>query len=115
MKKITITLTVLIALLSLAAGIAKVMQTPKEIDFLTQQGLSLNLILIFGSVQIAGGLLMHIPKTTLIGNAICCIAFLASSVLLFKSGNVGFGLFSLLPVIISIFLMYKLLSKKAAK
>ncbi len=114
MNKIVLILTIVIALLSLAAGIAKVMQVPQEIEFLTGQGLSLNMIIIFGVVQILGGILLLVLKTKLIGAIVSLIAFAASAILVFISGNTIFGLVSMIPVAILIFIVYKSLGNKKA-
>ncbi len=115
MNKIILALTIIIALLSLAAGTAKIMQTPQEVEFLTGQGLSLNLIMAFGIIQILGGILLLVPKTKLIGAVISLIAFTASAILVFSSGNINFGVISMIPVAILIFMIYKTIGiKKAA-
>ncbi len=107
MNKIVLILTIVIALLSLAAGIAKVMQVPQEVEFLTGQGLSLNMIMAFGITQILGGVLLLIPKTKLIGGIISLIAFVVSAVLVFKSGNIAFALISTIPAFILTLIIYQ--------
>ncbi|MRX27198.1 DoxX family protein [Kangiella sp. HZ709] len=106
MNKVVLVLTIIIALLSLAAGAAKVMQTPQEVEFLTGQGLNLNLIIAFGVFQILGGILLLVPKTKLIGSVISLIAFTASAILVFNSGNINFTLISIIPVFILLLLIY---------
>jgi len=54
-KIVNLLLVAVLALLSIAAGFAKVMQTPQEMEFLQSLGLSSVLILVFGSIQIVGG------------------------------------------------------------
>ncbi len=114
MNKVVLGLTIAIALLSLAAGAAKVMQAPQEVEFLTSQGLSLNLIIIFGIIQILGGILLLVPKTKLIGSIICLIAFAISAVLVFNSGNLTFALVSTIPVAILVFIIYQIIPTKKA-
>ncbi len=111
MKKLILGLTIVIALLNIAAGVAKVMQTPQEVEFLTSQGLSLNMILAFGIIQILGGVLLLVPKTKFIGAVISLIAFAASAVLIFKSGDLTFGLISIVPVAILIYILFQNIKK----
>ena len=88
----------IVALLSIAAGLAKVLQTPQEMEFLQGAGLSTGLIIVFGIVQILGGLLLAPGKTRMVGAVIAAAAFAVSAALIFVSGNLVFGLVSLLPV-----------------
>ena len=89
------------ALLSIAAGAAKVMQTPQEMEFLRGVGLSEILIMVFGLVQIAGGVLLVPQKTRLSGAVLAASAFIVSTVLIFIGGNIAFGLFSIFPVVLA--------------
>jgi hypothetical protein len=101
MKIFYYVLLTIVALLSIAAGIAKVMQTPKEVEFLQSFGLSAVFITIFGAVQIVGGLLLCYKKGRLQGAIIVGLGLLMSSALLFISGNVEFGMVSLLPIVLT--------------
>jgi hypothetical protein len=98
-----------IALLSIAAGLAKVMQSPQEMEFLQGMGLSSFLIMVFGLVQITGGVLIA-PKTTRLPGAILvALGFAISAVLIFIGGNVVFGLFSLIPAALAGMIIYQAL------
>jgi len=72
MKILRIIILVIVTLLSLAAGLAKVMQVPQEAA-------------------------VAIPKTRNIGAIVTAVIFLISAIMIFMNGQVGFGLFSLLP------------------
>ena len=101
MKILNIVLIIVIVLLSIAAGIAKVMEAPQEVEFLQSFGFSRMLIMVYGVVQIIGGVLLAFLKTIKLGAIITILAFLLSSVLIFISGNLIFGLVSLLPVLLT--------------
>ena len=62
MKVVNFLIIAVVALLSIAAGAAKVMQAPQEMEFLQSVGLSKSLIMVFGLVQIAVGLLLVLQK-----------------------------------------------------
>lgn len=101
MKALTMVLVVLITLLSIAAGAAKVLQAPQEVAFLQSFGLSSPLIIAYGLVQLTGGILLAIPKTRKHGALVTISAFGLSSVFIFISGNYMFGVVSLIPVLLT--------------
>lgn len=96
----------LLVLMSLAAGIAKVMQMPQEVAFFESAGLSLGPLIPFGILQLIGGGLSLIPKTRKLGLASMAVSFLASALMIFVSGNIVFGIVSLIPVALAGFLAF---------
>ena len=98
MKIASVLIIAIVALLSIAAGIAKVMQTPQEMEFLQAAGLSPALIVAFGLIQLLGGLLLVTQKTRMVGAVIAASAFVVSTILIFIGDNFAFGLFSILPI-----------------
>ena len=107
MKIVNILLVTLIALLSIAAGTAKVMQTPQEMEFLQGLGFSTTLIVLFGLVQIAGGVLLAPRKTRMFGAVLTTAALFVSTVLIFIGGNLVFGLFSIVPIALAGIVIYQ--------
>lgn len=97
----------IIALMSIAAGLAKVMQAPQEMEFLQGAGLSTAMIVAFGLVQVLGGVLLIPGRTRLPGMVLAALAFLVSAILIFTSGDLAFGLVSLLPVALSCVVIYQ--------
>ena len=98
MKVFNILIVAVIALLSIAAGLAKVLQTQQEMEFLQGLGLSTFLIVVFGLAQVLGGIMMAPDKTRLHGTVLVTFALILSTILLFMGGNVAFGLFSVIPI-----------------
>lgn len=107
MKIVRFLIISIVALLSIAAGLAKVMQTTQEMEFLQGVGLTPGLIVVFGLVQISGGLLLVIQKTRMVGAVIASSAFTVSTVLIFVEGNLTFGLFSILPIVLAGIIFYQ--------
>jgi len=107
-KIVNILIIAIVALLSIAAGLAKVMQTQQEMEFLLGVGLSSALIVAFGLVQISGGVLLGPRKTRMPGAVLATSAFIVSTVLLFISGNVVFGLISMLPIALACVIIYQI-------
>jgi hypothetical protein len=97
----------IIALLSIAAGLAKVMQTQQEMEFLQGVGLNSVMIVTFGLVQIAGGVLLVLRKTRMLGAVLAASALAVSTVLIFIGGNLAFGLVSILPIALACVIIYQ--------
>ena len=107
MKIVNLLIVVVIALLSIAAGLAKVMQAPQEMEFLQGLGLSTVQIVVFGLVQILGGVLLVPGKTRMPGSILVTAALVVSTTLIFIGGNLTFGLFSLIPVALASVIIYQ--------
>ena len=107
MKIVNILIIAIVALLSIAAGLAKVMQTQQEVEFLQSFGLGSALIVAFGLVQIMGGVLLVPRKTRLLGAVLAASALVVSTVLIFVGGNLVFGLVSMLPVALTCVIIYQ--------
>jgi len=97
-KIVNVLIVAVVALLSIAAGLAKVMQTQQEMEFLQGLGLSSILIVVFGLAQIIGGVLLTPKKTRMIGAIIVTTALVVSTTLIFIGGNLAFGFFSVIPI-----------------
>ena len=113
-SKSHITIAVIIyvlAILSAAAGVPKIMQMPQELDFLRSIGFSQTGVLVLGLLQLAGGLLLLWKKSRLPGAVIASFTFLVSSIAIFAGDNTSFGLFSLLPVVASLIVVGSLLRR----
>ena len=107
MKIVNILIIAIIVVLSIAAGLAKVMQTQQEMEFLQGFGLSSALIVSFGLVQILGGVLLVPQKTRLAGAVLATSALVVSTVLIFVGGNLAFGLVSILPIALACVIIYQ--------
>ncbi len=107
MKIVNILIISVVALLSIAAGLAKVMQTEQEMEFLQSFGLNSVLIIAFGMVQIVGGVLLVPSKTRMFGAVLATSAFIVSTILIFVGGNLGFGLMSTIPIALGCVIVYR--------
>ena len=106
-KIVSYLIITIVVLLSIAAGLAKVMQTQQEMEFLQGLGLSPALIVVFGLVQIVAGILLVPQKTRMVGALLAAAAFILSTVLIFVGGNTTFGLFSTLPIALAGVIIYQ--------
>lgn len=95
-----------LALLSIAAGIPKILQLPQELDFLQAIGFTAIAVSVLGVVQLAGGLLLFFKRSRVPGAILAGLAFLISSIAIFFGGNTAFALISLLPLALLVFVIY---------
>lgn len=106
--KVAITIvTLLIGLLSIAAGAAKIALVPDEVRFLSQFGFTPALIITFGITQVLGGVLLVFPATRAYGSIVAGIAFALSALLLLIGGNLVFAGISLVPVCLAGLIGYR--------
>jgi len=87
-----------VLLLAFASAIVKIMLVPLEVEFYSAHGFTNSGLIVFGAIQLVGGLLAIAPKIRWLGSLILAISFLVSAVLILKSGNIPFGLVALVFV-----------------
>lgn len=104
MKYLYLLILAVLVLMSFAAGGAKVTHAEQEISFFQQAGVSSQLLLPIGALQILAGLLSLLPRIRTIGLWLIAIMFGLSAAMIFATGNIAFALFSLAPAAIAIFL-----------
>jgi len=102
MKIFSYVLLVLLALLSLVAGVAKLIQTQAEIEFFASAGFDAVWLYPLGAIQVAGAIMAAIPRTRTLGILGIAFGFAISSLVIFMTGNTTFGLISLVTVALSI-------------
>ena len=98
-------LRIVLVLLSLAAGVAKLMQTPAETEFFASAGLSSIWLYPLGAVQVLGAGLAVLRGPGQTGLTLIAAGFAISSAVIFMTGNTTFGLISLIPVALTILAM----------
>ena len=107
MKYLMALILIVLVLLSAAAGVAKVLNMPQEVQFFEQAGLSASWLLPLGIIQILGALLAIYGPTRRMGSITMALGFLLSAAAIFMTGNMVFGAISLLPVFFSLFAAYR--------
>ena len=95
-----------LALLSVAAGIPKILQMPQELGFLGAIGFSAVATSVLGLAQVAGGILLIFARSRLAGGLLAGLALLISSVALIPGGNSILGVISLLPFMLELLVIY---------
>lgn len=97
-------ISVIVAFLSIAAGVAKLMKVPQETTFFDSLGIDLRFMLILGIFQVAAGIFIFMPRARRMAAILTAIAFSFSTIMIFMTGQIGFGLFSILPVVLALYL-----------
>ena len=102
MNKLKTLIWILLALLGVAAGVAKMLQSPQEMAFFQgQMGFSAEAVMAFGLLQFVAGVMLIFEKTRLLGAALLGVTLLLSSIIIFMAGETGFGVISLIPVLMA--------------
>jgi hypothetical protein len=96
----TIILTVLILLAS-SSGITKILLMQQDVDFFGKYGFSDPILIVYGCVQLIGGLLMVFTKTRFVGAAIVAVTFLISLVVIAMEGNIPVGVATVVATLLS--------------
>ena len=105
MKVLTTLVLVVVIGLAVASGIAKILLMPEEVAFFSSVGLSETLIVLFGTIQVISAVFIIPKKSRIIGAIILGTTFAFSTILIFLSGKVFFGLFSILPLLLIVSLI----------
>jgi hypothetical protein len=106
MKLVKLLPLLIVILLSLAAGLAKVMLVPQELAFLGDFGFTNSMIILYGIVQILSGVLVIPRKTRIAGSIGAAISFLGSTALILLSGNLVFTVVSFIPIGLSFYILF---------
>lgn len=87
MKAVSTIILVILTLLAVSSGIAKMLLMQQDVDFFGKYGFSDLTLIAYGFVQLIGGVLLVFTKTRFVGAAIVAVTFLVSLVLLLMDGN----------------------------
>ena len=105
MKIVAYGLLAALVLMSIAAGGAKLANMPQEIAFFREAGVSALWLVPLGLVQIGGAAASVFARTRVAGLALMAAGFLASSMMVFATGDIRFGALSLIPVVLALALI----------
>lgn len=102
MNRLKIFIWILLALLGVAAGVAKMLQIPQEMAFFQGvMGFSSEAIMAFGLLQFVSGVMLVFKKTRLVGAVVLGITLFLSAIATFIAGKIGFAIVSLVPVVMA--------------
>ena len=88
MKYIPIVILGLLVFLAISSGLTKILLMPQDVEFFGKYGFTTFLLILFGALQVIGGLLLVFLKTRILGAAIVAVTFSISAVVLILAGSV---------------------------
>ena len=93
---------IVLVVMSLAAGGAKLLQMQQEVQFFNEAGLGTVPLILLGLIQMVGGGAAILSKSRIPGICLIALGFLLSSIVILMTGNTGFAFGSLVPVALAI-------------
>ena len=100
MKIVYAIVLILLVLLAISSGVAKITLMQQDVDFFGKYGFSNPMIIAFGATQLVGGVLLPFRKTRFAGATIVAITFLVSLVLLLLDGNIPVSIATLVMTLL---------------
>ena len=91
---------VILTFLAISAGITKVMLMQRDVDFFGRYGFSDLILVVYGTAQLIGGVLIPFNKTRFVGAAIVAITFLVSLVVLLMDGNIPVSIVTIIMMLL---------------
>ena len=91
---------VILTFLAISAGITKVMLMQRDVDFFGMYGFSDLILVVYGTAQLIGGVLIPFNKTRFVGAAIVAITFLVSLVVLLMDGNIPVSIVTIIMMLL---------------
>ena len=100
MKIVYAIVLILLVLLAISSGVAKITLMQQDVDFFGKYGFSNPMIIAFGATQLVGGVLLPFRKTRFAGATVVAITFLVSLVLLLLDGNIPVSIVTLVMTLL---------------
>lgn len=97
---------VLTMILSIATGAFKLLQQEADIALFEKIGFNEVGTTVLGAIQLIGGILLILPKTRTWGAYIMIPTFVVASIAVFANGMIGFGVVSLLFIVMALLVVY---------
>ncbi|MFT5114279.1 MAG: hypothetical protein ACI8P9_003615 [Parasphingorhabdus sp.] len=89
---------ILLVFLAISSGVTKVMLMPQDVKFFGQYGFTNSILVIYGVVQVLGGILLALTKTRVVSAVVIAITFFISLVVLVMAGNILVAIITLVCV-----------------
>jgi len=105
MKYFMLALVAVLTFLAVTSGVTKIMLMPQDVEFFGKYGFSNPILMIYGAIQLIGGILIPIKKTRFIGTAIVVLTFLVSLAVLILDGNVPVSIITVIATLLAGFVM----------
>ena len=97
----------ILVFLAISSGITKIMLMPQDLEFFGKYGFNDLMLIIFGVVQVVGGVLMVIPKVRVYGASVIIVTFGISLILLILEGNYPVSAITLIAMALLVVIIKK--------
>jgi hypothetical protein len=95
---LTVNLVILV-FLATSSGITKIILMPQDVEFFGSYGFTNPILILYGTSQLIGGIMLIIKKTRFAGAIIVAITFAISAVVLVMAEKVGFTIFTFIALL----------------
>ena len=79
----------------------------QDVEFFGKYGFSDPILMLYGAIQLIGGILLPFKKTKLIGAAVAAITFAVSLIVLLLEGNIPVSIVTTLAIVLLGFVMIR--------
>ena len=100
MKVVYMIILVVLILLAVSSGATKILLMQQDVDFFGKYGFSDLILVIYGLMQVIGGLLLVFTRTRFVGAAIVAVTFLISLVVILMEGNIPVGIITVIAILL---------------
>lgn len=105
----------ILTLLAMSSGVTKIMLMQRDVEFFGQYGFTDPILIAYGVIQLAGGILMIVPKTRILGAVVVAATLVVSLVVLVMAGNFPVAIITLICIVLLVFIIRQsAYSEKAA-
>ncbi len=100
MRTLATLVLVVLVLLAVSSGVAKIMLVQQDVEFFGKYGFSSPVLIGFGVAQVLGGVSLIFSQTRFYGAAIVAVTFLVSLTLLLIDGNIPVSVVTLIAILL---------------
>ena len=97
--------------LSLATGMFKILQQEADILLFEKISMTATMTTVLGVIQFIGGIMLIPKRSRIIGAYIMTATFVLASIAVFANGMIGFGVVSLIFILMALAVIYMEKSK----
>lgn len=115
MKIFVNVILVILVFLATSSGVTKIMLMPQDVEFFSPYGFTNSILITYGVFQLAGGILLAIPRTRFAGALIVAATFLISLVVLLMAGNFAVAIVTLICIALLVLLINQSFGSKVKK
>ena len=89
---------IILMFLAISSGVSKVMLMPQDVEFFGQYGFTNSILIVYGVIQLLGGILLVPSKTRVIAALVVAVTFFISLVVLVMEGNISVAIVTLVCI-----------------